>query len=331
MNRACAALLTIVACASHPAPVAKKIIASDSVAAANTHDVGLACAPLESDQPKSLIGELPTAAPTLRGPKIDGGEFDLEAGRGQVTLVAFGASWDSATQMENTTLSALVQATGAVVVRVASEDNLESARRSAAPKARYQTVFDSANCGATIGHTTHSWGVDLVPESFLVDRAGNVRLHFTNWRDWSTPAAIACIRALQHDNMPALPARRVEVKPAEDCPDQRVLAQGVIKFDPKFKPKVGTSIVVLVKSQSTGLRAAATRLVFEGKDLTFTITDRMMMITDSEFVVGEQVNVSARYDQDGDAITKQAGDLVGRLQGTIPALGVTVMINETLK
>jgi hypothetical protein len=39
--------------------------------------------------------------------------------------------------------------------------------------------------------------VPLIPESFVIDRGGTVRLYVPNTRDWGTPEAIACLKAVK--------------------------------------------------------------------------------------------------------------------------------------
>ena len=40
------------------------------------------------------------------------------------------------------------------------------------------------------------WGTEKFPESFLVDKEGNIRYYIVSNRDWSTPAVEACIDAM---------------------------------------------------------------------------------------------------------------------------------------
>ena len=41
-----------------------------------------------------------------------------------------------------------------------------------------------------------AWGTDKLPESFVIDKRGNVRLFIVNKRDWASPQAASCIESL---------------------------------------------------------------------------------------------------------------------------------------
>ena len=52
------------------------------------------------------------------------------------------------------------------------------------------------------------------------------------------------------------------------------------------------------------------------------------MVTGGGVVLG--VIVTARYDQDGDALTKQAGDLTGQARVKVPAEAVALALDTVL-
>ena len=43
---------------------------------------------------------------------------------------------------------------------------------------------------------SRAYGTEKFPESYLIDRRGMLRYRFVNQRDWTSPAARACIRSL---------------------------------------------------------------------------------------------------------------------------------------
>ena len=49
------------------------------------------------------------------------------------------------------------------------------------------------------GPIARSYGVTKVPESFLIDRAGNLRYYFVNKRDWSSDVVATCLRSVIDD------------------------------------------------------------------------------------------------------------------------------------
>src|SRR5690606_33458134 len=60
----------------------------------------------------------------------------------------------------------------------------------------FRVFLDPPNGDDTIGVIAPSWGLDNVPETALIDRDGNIRAHFVNKRDGSSPVAQTCIRAV---------------------------------------------------------------------------------------------------------------------------------------
>lgn len=65
-------------------------------------------------------------------------------------------------------------------------------------KPAFHVVLDppSSMPDDNIGVVTRSWGTTLLPESLLLDRAGVVRFYFPNTRDWDSPEARACVKAV---------------------------------------------------------------------------------------------------------------------------------------
>ncbi|MGE3767954.1 MAG: hypothetical protein AB7L94_37220, partial [Kofleriaceae bacterium] len=63
-------------------------------------------------------------------------------------------------------------------------------------------------------------------------------------------------------------------------------------------------------------------------ELAFSLTEAQAMVGGTE-LVGDVV-VTARYDQDSDAISKQPGDITGSTRVTLPADNVTVVLDTIL-
>ncbi|HRC58663.1 MAG: hypothetical protein IPI49_25260 [Myxococcales bacterium] len=120
--------------------------------------------------------------------------------------------------------------------------------------------------------------------------------------------------------------------------DPSKFVRGSIKTAPGLKDKVkpGTAVFVVAKKADpsgqpvAGAPLAVTRLEWPsvGQELAFQLTEADQMIAGTQFA-GDIV-VSVRYDQDSDALSKQAGDLTGLQKVTIPAEGVTVMLDTIL-
>ncbi|MFU8871773.1 TlpA family protein disulfide reductase [Micromonospora sp. SL4-19] len=115
----------------------------------------------------------PAPAPALSGDTLDGGRFDLAAARGHVVLVNVFASWCGPCRDE---LPLLVDAErrwsprGLRLVGLNVRDGTEAVR----------ALLDETDAtGLTVlpdpdGTRSVDWGVQGVPETFLVDRDGRI-------------------------------------------------------------------------------------------------------------------------------------------------------------
>jgi len=116
-------------------------------------------------------------------------------------------------------------------------------------------------------------------------------------------------------------------------PNNRV--KGVIKVHAKAKDKVapGGAVFVIVKRSVDGAPSgpplAVDKLTWGKAELPFEMTEKQAMIAGTE-LTGEVV-VTARYDQDGDALSKQPGDVSGSVRVKIPADKVTLTLDDVLQ
>jgi hypothetical protein len=111
--------------------------------------------------------------------------------------------------------------------------------------------------------------------------------------------------------------------------------KGVIMIHPKAadRAKPGGAIFVVVKradaaGQPTGTPLAVDKLTWQKDQLAFEMTEKQAMIAGTE-LIGDVV-ISARYDQDGDAISKQPGDIVGQMRVKIPADSIKLYLDQVL-
>jgi hypothetical protein len=307
-------------------------------------DATTACAPLHPAPSNPVLGAFPRAAEPLVGPLADGGgQFDLASLRGKVALVSFASTWDALTKTERPTFRDLTAAVGddLVVVRVLSEGSPDVAMGDVRGAEGYVTVYDAERSCSALGAITNAWGVQAVPESFLIDRAGNVRFYFVNKRDWSTPEAAACVRAVLADATPPIVVPPLGAHPAEECPPpppppsaggsaRAGGVRGTISFLPTIPPPAPGVIFVLVKKadsngQPTGMPLAVDRLQYDGKPLAFVLDESKQMVAGTP-IAGDVV-VTARWDRDGDAMTKQVGDITGSVRVTAPATDVKLVLD----
>ncbi|MGE0868383.1 MAG: hypothetical protein AB7P03_07475 [Kofleriaceae bacterium] len=111
--------------------------------------------------------------------------------------------------------------------------------------------------------------------------------------------------------------------------------RGTIKLDAKAKGKVkpGTAVFLVAKRADasgapSGPPLAVSRLTWDNKDLVFELTEADAMIQGTEF--SGDVIVTARYDQDSEARTKEPGDITGEVRVKVPAANVKIVLNTIL-
>jgi hypothetical protein len=112
--------------------------------------------------------------------------------------------------------------------------------------------------------------------------------------------------------------------------------KGMIKIHPKAKDRVkpGAAVFLIVKrpdasGQPTGTPLAVEKLTWSGDAIPFELTEKQAMIAGTQ-LTGEVI-VIAHYDQDGDAISKSPGDVMGQVKVTIPADNVNLFLDDVLQ
>lgn len=115
-------------------------------------------------------------------------------------------------------------------------------------------------------------------------------------------------------------------------PNKRI--RGTIKVDAKAKAsvKAGGAIFLIVKKadangQPSGPPLAVDKVTFS-EGLKFELTEANAMVAGTE-LTGDVV-VTARYDQDSDAISKQPGDVTGMAKVKIPSDNAVVTLDTVL-
>ncbi|MBP6630468.1 MAG: redoxin domain-containing protein [Kofleriaceae bacterium] len=176
---------------------------------------------------------LPQPAPDFTVTAHDGRQIQLSQFRGKVVLLNFWASWCAVCKAEKPSLRAMsaeLSSDDYVVVTLASDaewakvllaialahnpaqvpDKFKDAQ-AAAPTMEealsiygkamprgtpYQVFLDQPSGDDNLGQVAQRWGIEKVPESFLIDREGRIRYYFVNKRDWTASVAATCIRSL---------------------------------------------------------------------------------------------------------------------------------------
>lgn len=200
--------------------------ARESVAACRgiKGDGELAEALCKGNKPCKLGGE----APDFTATDHNGKPVKLSDLRGKVVMLNFWASWCGVCKTEKPKLQLMADELANddfVVIAVASDHNwsdvlvaLVDALAPGAPVphgknvqlpealAAYQkalpngTAFkvwlDPPSGDNTLGDITRAWGIAAIPDSALIDREGRIQAYFVNKRDWESPVAQTCIRAV---------------------------------------------------------------------------------------------------------------------------------------
>jgi cytochrome c biogenesis protein CcmG/thiol:disulfide interchange protein DsbE len=113
-------------------------------------------------------------APSLSGPTLDGGAFDLGDHRGEVVLVNVWASWCVPCRREYPVLEQAARdlsPSGVQFVGINTQDTAEDANAflDEMGGANYPSVLDPE------GRLAVEWGTFGIPETFVIDRSGRLR------------------------------------------------------------------------------------------------------------------------------------------------------------
>jgi peroxiredoxin len=119
--------------------------------------------------------------------------------RGKVVLLNFWASWCETCDDEKHSLEDLQRSFGRdelVVLKVASDSDWEKIKKRFPDGTPLTVLVDPPAEEGDIGPVSRQYGVKKVPESFLIDREGNVRHYFVNKRNWSADVVAICLRSV---------------------------------------------------------------------------------------------------------------------------------------
>jgi hypothetical protein len=115
-------------------------------------------------------------------------------------------------------------------------------------------------------------------------------------------------------------------------PTRRI--QGVLKVHAKAKDRVkaGGAVFLIVKAAGpdgvpSGPPLAVDKVSFSD-NLAFELTEANAMVAGTE-LTGDVI-VTARYDQDSDALSKQPGDVTGQTRVKIPSKGIVLSLDTVL-
>jgi len=124
--------------------------------------------------PSPLIGK---PAPQMALPALDAQAANFtreELGQGRPIVINFWASWCVPCRLEHSTLESLAQREGVTLYGVDYKDDPEKAR---AFLSELGNPFGKINQDKD-GRVAIDWGVTGVPETFVVDSTGVIRVHY---------------------------------------------------------------------------------------------------------------------------------------------------------
>jgi len=113
--------------------------------------------------------------------------------------------------------------------------------------------------------------------------------------------------------------------------DPKSVISGTLALDPKLKGKVADGDVIYLVARSAdqpGPPLAVKRLTAGKFPMAFTLDGRDAMMAGTK--MSGKVTVSARVDKDGDAMTKNPGDVTGSKTVSVPANKVVLNLDTVL-
>jgi peroxiredoxin len=152
-----------------------------------------ACEVLQPSLTNPQLGELPQAAPDFTLKDYAGREVRLSSLRGQVVLLNFWATWCNTCVVEMPSMELLARKLRDKPFRllaVSVDDDRPTVRKFFARGTKLQVLLDSSR------DIPKKYGTEKFPESFLIDKEGNVRYYVVSSRDWDRPEVGACIDSL---------------------------------------------------------------------------------------------------------------------------------------
>jgi len=160
-----------------------------------------ACRTLSPSMENPMFPKMPVAAPDISAIDKNGKKVSLRQFRGKVVLLNFWATWCDVCKLEKPRLEELQETIGSdlVILSLASESDTTKVfqKYNASP---LQILVDKPkpNDDSNLGKDARRFGVNKVPESFIIDKSGNLRYYFVNKRDWNPKVVQSCIEPLLH-------------------------------------------------------------------------------------------------------------------------------------
>ncbi|HVK78344.1 MAG TPA: TlpA disulfide reductase family protein, partial [Kofleriaceae bacterium] len=166
---------------------------------AAAREVKAACDGLRASPTNPVLGQMPRPAPDFTAQAHDGRPVKLSDYRGKVVVLNFWASWCNVCKTEKPSLGTMTSELAQddfAVVTLASDKSWEDVKKTLPGGAPYQVLLDPPADDGNIGAIAASWGIKAVPETFIIDKQGRIRMYLVNKRDWDSTIAETCLQAL---------------------------------------------------------------------------------------------------------------------------------------
>lgn len=169
------------------------------VGPAAAREVKAACKGLSPAPGNRTFKSYPAPALDFTLPNHNGKPVKLSDFRGKIVFLNFWATWCKVCEAEKPKLIGLYDELANddfVIITVASDTGWGKIAKKF-PRGLPMTVLLDKPVRGNLGPVTRRYGLRAVPESFVIDRSGQIRYHFINKRDWDSDVAITCLRALR--------------------------------------------------------------------------------------------------------------------------------------
>jgi len=167
---------------------------------AAAREVKAACASLRATPTNPALGSLPRLAPDFEVQAYGGKTVRLSDYRGKVVVLNFWASWCNVCKSEKPSMRTMAEEMSGddfAVVTLASDRSWDDVRKSLPNGSPFTVLLDPpVDDESNIGKVASAWGIKAVPESFVIDKRGRIRMYLVNKRDWDAPVTETCLQAL---------------------------------------------------------------------------------------------------------------------------------------
>jgi peroxiredoxin len=152
-----------------------------------------ACDALQPAPSNPAFPSFPALAPDFTLKDYQGHDVSLSSLRGNVVLLNFWATWCKTCVVEMPSMEKLVAHMKGKPFRllaVSVDDDWPSVRSFFSHGTSLDVVLDTSRA------VPKRYGTEKFPETYLIDKEGNIRYFIVSDRDWTQPDVNACLEAL---------------------------------------------------------------------------------------------------------------------------------------